>query len=292
MHRALKNLFYEVREPRLTWDDVGGLHGPKEKLREMVSFVAKNLDRLEDMGIDPPAGVMMWGPLGTGITMLAEAAAADAGLPFVYVSGQEVLGKGGDLEEAFRVALYEAPSLLFVSDVEWLCPRPGCDYSWSNGNERGKPPTFADTSLKEKFIALIDEVCRERRVRLLGSCYRIDTVDQAVIKEKTRFNRKIFVPPPGAEDRLEILRIYASRTRLGSDVDLEAIARETVGYVGWDVENLVRKAVFLAVERGSPVVEMRDFRRAMEKVEPWLTPDMEAKYHEIYRADCPHHYHF
>jgi len=258
----------------------------------MVSFVVKNLDRLENMGIEPPSGVMIWGPLGTGITMLAEAAASDAGATFVYVSGQEVLGKGGDLEEAFRVAIYEAPSVLFVSDVEWLCPRPGADYSWKDGNERGKPPTFATPDLTRKFIELIDEVCRVKTVRLVGSCYRIDTVDQAVIKEKTRFNRKVFVPPPESGDRREILAIYAGRVPMGDDVDLDVIAEKCVGYVGWDVENLVRQAAVCAIERGSPLVEMKDFLAAMEKIEPWLSPDMVEKYYEIYRADCPHHYHF
>lgn len=292
MHRTLENVFYEVREPVLSWDDIGGFGVQKEALREMVCFVLKNLGGLKEMGITPPSGVMMWGPLGTGITMLAEAAAREAGVTFVYVSGQEMLGKADRMEEAFQVARHESPAVLFVSDVEWLCPRTGADYSWSRGNFRGIPPTFADPDLTEKFISLVDEICAVDQVRLLGSCYRVDTVDQALIKEKKRFNRKIFIPPPATADRLEILKIYALKMPLDDNADLSELAERTGGYVGWDIESLCRKAGKVAISRGSRKVSMGDFMEAMEEIEPWLTDDMIYKYNEIYRRDCPHHYHF
>lgn len=292
MHRLLEHIFYEVRKPRITWGDIGGFARQKDILKEMVCFVLANGEALERMGIEPPSGVLMWGPLGTGITMLAEAAAAEAGVSYVYVSGQEMLGKADRMEEAFEVARYEAPSVLFISDVEWLCPREGADYSWGDGNLRGIPPTFATLELTEKFISLVDEICGVREVRLLGSCYRVDTVDQAVIKEKKRFNRKIFIPPPGERDRLEILHIYAGRMPLAGDVDLRDLARDTSGYVGWDIESLCRMAGKNAIARGSHEVTREDFRKGMGEVTPWLTEDMVEKYYDIYRKDCPHHYHF
>jgi transitional endoplasmic reticulum ATPase len=292
LHRTLENIFYEVREPRISWDDIGGFGEQKKILQEMVCFVLNNLDNLNRMKIDPPSGVMMWGPLGAGITMLAEAAAFEAQATYVYVSGQEMLGKADKMEDAFAVARQEAPSVLFISDLEWLCPRAGTDYSWSDGNFRGIPPTFATPDLTEKFIALIDEICTAEEVRLLGSSYRVDTVDQAVIKEKKRFNRKIFIPPPGEKDRREIFEIYAPRMPLGDDVDLQELARDTAGYVGWDVESLCRKAGKNAIARGSNRVCRKDFEMGMEEIERWLTDDMVEKYYEIYRRDCPHHYHF
>jgi ATP-dependent 26S proteasome regulatory subunit len=133
------------------------------------------------MGVDLPAGVMLWGPLGLGITMLAEAAAKEAEATFVYVSGQEMLGKMDRMEEAFGVAVREAPSVFFISDIDWLCPRAGASYTWGNGNLRGKPPTFADAAFTARFLALLDSLLPEGRVRLAGSCYRIDVVDQAAI---------------------------------------------------------------------------------------------------------------
>jgi transitional endoplasmic reticulum ATPase len=305
VHRRLENVFYEVRDPRLSWDDIGGLAGPKAKMKEMVCLPLVRGEELARMGIDLPAGVMLWGPLGLGITMLAEAAAKEAGATFVYVSGQEMLGKMERMEEAFAMAVREAPSVFFISDIDWLAPRAGASYEWSNGvgapgmggagpngNVRGKPPTFADLPFTEKFLGLIDSLLPVKNVRLVGSCYRIDVVDQAAIKEKKRFNRKIYVPPPATEDRREILAIYAGRMPLADDVDLTAVAAAAEGCTGWDIENLCRKAAILAVEEGSGRVAQKNFLSAISAITPWLTPDMIDGYHRIYREDCPHHYSF
>jgi transitional endoplasmic reticulum ATPase len=292
LHRKLENVFYEVREPRLSWADIGGLSGPKAKMKEMVCLPLTRGEELRRMGVDLPAGVMLWGPLGLGITMLAEAAAKEAEAAFIYVSGQEMLGKMGRMEEAFGVAVREAPSVFFISDIDWLCPRAGASYAWGNGNLRGKPPTFADAAFTAGFLALLDSLLPEDRVRLVGSCYRVDVVDQAAIKEKKRFNRKIFVSPPTAEERGEILAVYARRMPLAEDADLPAIASKAEGCTGWDIENLCRKAAILAVEEGSARVALRHFLAALAAITPWLTPDMAEGYLRIFREDCPHHYSF
>ena len=295
MHRTLEHVFYEVRRPRLAWTDIGGLAGPKAKMKEMVCLPLTRGEELLRMGVTLPAGVMLWGPLGQGITMLAEAAATEAGATFVYVSGQEMLGKAEKMEEAFRIAVREAPSVFFISDIDWLCPRDGASYGWTageGGNLRGKPPAFADAVFLERFLSLLDSLLPVRQVRLVGSCYRIDVVDQAAIKEKRRFNRKIFVPPPSAKDREEILSIYAGRMPLAEDVLLGEIAAGAEGHTGWDIENLCRKAAVLAVEEGSARVGMRHFLSALREITPWLTPDMVEGYHRIRREDCPHHYSF
>lgn len=303
MHRTLEHVFYEVREPRIDWSDIGGLAGPKAKMREMVCLPLTRGEELQRMGVTLPAGVMLWGPLGLGITMLAEAAAKEAGATFVYVSGQEMLGKMDRMEEAFAMAVREAPSVFFLSDIDWLAPRPGASYDWRNGpgtpadagaggHARGKPPTFADLSFTEKFLGLVDSLLPVTRVRLVGSCYRIDVVDPAAIKEKKRFNRKIFVPPPTAKDREEILAIYAGRMPLAEDAALPEIAAKAKGCTGWDIENLCRKAAVLAVEEGSAKVAMRHFLSALGEITPWLTPDMVEGYHRIHGEDCPHHYSF
>ncbi len=292
-------MFYEVREPRLSWDDIGGLSGPKAKMKEMVCLPLTRGEELSGMGVTLPSGVILWGPLGLGITMLAEAAAKEACASFIYVSGQEMLGKRERMEEAFETALREAPSVFFISDIDWLAPRAGASYEWRNGagsrdagNIRGKPPAFADLSFTESFLGMLDALLPARDVRLVGSCYRIDVVDQAAIKEKKRFNRKIFVPPPSSGDRLEILSIYAGRMPLAGDVDLAEVAFGADGCTGWDLENLCRKAAVLAVEEGNQSVEQRHFLSALGAITPWLTPDMVEGYHRIYREDCPHHYAF
>ncbi len=293
MHRKLKNIFYEVRDPVLCWDDIGGYADVKETLKEMVCLPLRKPEMIAHHGLGLPAGVMLWGPLGTGITMLAEASAREAGVSFVYISGQEMLGKGPELVEAFDCAVHEAPCVLFISDCEWLAPRAGCSYEWGPGNLRGIPPTFADPDLTRVFIEEVDRILADPRVMLVGSCYRIDTVDQAVIKEKKRFNRKVFVPPPRVADRRGILDIYLDRMpRLDPGLDRDDLARRTEGFVGWDIESLCKRATLQALKGDRDVVTPADFDAALGQITPWLTPDMTAKYWELHRNDCPHHYAF
>ncbi len=293
MHRKLQKVFYEVRQPRLRWEDVGGFPEVKQTLEEMVCLPLRAPERLARLGLEPPAGVMLWGPLGVGITMLAEAAASAAGVGFVYVSGQEMLGRPDEIRAAFDDAVHEAPCVLFVSDCEWLAPRAGCSYEWGPGNFRGIPPTFADPELTRLFIREVDRVQAHSGVGLMGSCYRIDTVDQALIKEKKRFNRKVFVPPPRAGDRREMLEIYLARIpSVAPGVDANELAARTEGYVGWDVESLCKRAALEAAKADRDTVTREDFETALTQVTPWLTPDMTETYWEILRNDCPHHYAF
>ncbi len=293
MHRKLEKIFYEVKKPTLTWDDIGGFADVKETVKEMVSMPLMKPELMDKVGLGRPAGVMLWGPLGVGITMLAEAAATEAGASFVYVSGQEMLGKPDEVKEAFHDAIHEAPCVLFISDTEWLCPRAGCDYEWGPGNLRGIPPTFADKELAELFIREIDAIQAHKNVMLVGSCYRIDTVDQAIIKEKKRFNRKIFVHPPTAIDREGMIDIYLSKMpSVDPSITAKDLSLRTEGYVGWDAESLCKRAALEAVMADRDVVTMADFELALTRVEPWLTPDMTRVYHEINDNDCPHHYAF
>jgi len=293
MHRTLEKVFYEVRAPRLTWSDVGGYPEVKETLREMASLPLRERELMDRLRLERPAGVLLWGPLGVGITMLAEAAASDAGASFVHVSGREMLGRPGEISRAFDDAIGEAPSVLFVSDCEWLAPRAGCSYEWGPGNFRGIPPTLADPALTRVFIEEVDRVQRHPGVMLLGSCYRIDTVDQAIVKEKKRFNRKVFLHPPRAEDRRGMLDIYLPRIpRLDPSVDPDDLANRARGFVGWDIESLCKRATLEALKARRDVVAREDFEASLGQVTPWLTPDMEEKYWEIHRNDCPHHYAF
>jgi transitional endoplasmic reticulum ATPase len=292
MHRRLENVYYEVREPRLTWDDIGGHAEVKATLREMVCLPALKRRELAAMGVAPPAGVMMWGPLGNGITLLAEACATQVGETFFFISGREMLGKPADLEESFRLAVAQAPCVLYLTDIDWLAPRAGADYRWDDGSERGKPPTLADPHLTRLLVEMIDLAQETPTISLLGSCYRIDAVDQAVLRDKDRFNRKVFVPPPTAEDRLAMLRLFAGRLPVDPAVDLGEWARRTEGFVGWDLENLCRKAGLAAVAAGREVITAADLALAVAQVRPWLTPAMARGYHALHQQDCPHHYAF
>lgn len=293
MHRVLEKIYYEIREPRIDFKDIGGLFDVKKKVDELIVLPIIKREELKQIGLEAPKGVILWGPLGVGMTMLAEAAAFRSKVPFVYVSGQEVIGKKDAFKEAIDAAISEAPCLLYISDCDWIVPRPNCNYEWGHGNLRGKPPTFSSDEFRTFFISEIDRVQQVQEVSLVGGCYRIDVVDQSIIKEKKRFNRKIYIHPPYFEDRLDMLKLYLKRMRnLGKDVNLQKLAEITEGYVGWDIESLYKKASLFAVMDGKDNVDMECFYKAHKDIQPWLTPDMIKGYERLFELDCPHHYTF
>jgi transitional endoplasmic reticulum ATPase len=295
MHRKLEKVYYEIRAPRTRFEDIGGLAEAKAALRQMVCLPLTRPAEIARMGLVPPAGVLLWGPLGSGLAMLPEACAAEAGVGYVYVSGREILGKPEAVVETLREAEREAPAVLYVSDLDWLAPQPGADYAWGpGGEERGRPPAFAARELTDTFLRELDrlQAATAGRLAILGGTYRVDVVDQALIKDKSRFNRKIFLPPPDCAARLAVLAIHAARTPSEGRLDLAAVATLTEGYVGWDLENVVRKAALRAIEAGRGGIAQQDLLAAIPLVKPWLTPEMIAGYRRIYGADCPHHYNF
>ncbi|MBI5416566.1 AAA family ATPase [Candidatus Poribacteria bacterium] len=288
-------IYFDIKKPTLSWQDIGGYKEEKERLKELVCLPLTKYEELKKFEISIPKGVMLWGPLGTGITMLAEAAAKEAEATFIYVSGQEMLGKPEVIQEAFRAAVKHSPSVLFITDNDWLVPRAGSNYEWEQGNSRGKPPTFADKKLTEIYISEIDKLqSEENKVMLVGSCYRIDVVDQSIIKEKRRFNRKIFIHPPKKEDLSDMVNLYIKKMKivLSDDFNMNKVVESITGYTGWDVETLCRKAVLSAFKRNESAVKHSDFLYAINTIIPWLTPAMNNKYFDIFNQDCPHHYNF
>ena len=295
MHRKLEKVYYEIRRPRTAWGDIGGLDEAKAALRQMVCLPLMRPADLSRMGLVPPAGVLLWGPLGSGLAMLPEACATEAGVGYVSVSGREILGKPEALVETLREAEREAPAVLYISDLDWLAPQSGATYAWGpGGNERGKPPAFADRALTDTFLRELDrlQAATAGTLAILGGTYRIDVVDQALVKDKSRFNRKVFLPPPDAAARRAVLGIYAGRTPNDGRRDLDAIGTLTEGYVGWDLENVVKKAALRAIEAGRREIAQEDLVAAVPLVKAWLTPDMTEGYWRVFRADCPHHYNF
>lgn len=295
MHRRLEKVYYEIRSPRTRWEDIGGLTEAKAALRQMVCLPLTRAAEIDRMGLVPPAGILLWGPLGSGLAMLPEACATEAGVAYVYVSGREILGKPEAIVETLRAAGREAPAVLYVSDLDWLAPQAGASYAWGpGGEERGKPPAFADRELTDTFLRELDrlQAATAGRLAILGGTYRIDVVDQALIRDKSRFNRKVFLPPPGREERRAVLAIHTGRMPHDGRLNLDAVTALTEGYVGWDLENVVRKAALRAIDAGRSGIAQEDLLAAVPLVTPWLTPEMTAGYWRIHAADCPHHYNF
>jgi transitional endoplasmic reticulum ATPase len=239
---------------------------------------------LKRMGLIPPAGILLWGPLGAGLAMLPEACATEAGVSYVYVSGREILGKPEAIVETLREAGREAPAVLYISDLDWLAPQAGANAGAGEG-QRGKPPAFAGRELTDVFLRELDRLqAAAARLAIIGGTYRIDVVDQALIRDKSRFNRKVFLPPPDAAARRAVLLIYAGRTPNDGRLDLDAIAASTEGYVGWDLENVVKKAALRAIEAGRTAITQEDLVAAVPR-QGWLTRMVEGT--GIFAADAP-----
>ena len=270
---GLREIYVEV--PEVRWSDIGGLEEVKQQLREAVEWPMKHPEVFENMGIEPPRGILLFGPPGTGKTLLAKAVATESGANFIAVRGPEILSKWvGESEKAvreiFRKARQYAPVVIFFDEVDAIAPARG--YA-------------SDTRVTERIVSQLltemDGIYRLENVVVIAATNRPDILDPALLRPG-RFDKLIYVPPPDERSRLEILRIHTRNMPLAPDLDLEDIARRTEGYSGADLEALVREAALQALREDINItkVHMRHFERALLYVRPSITPQMERMYRE------------
>ncbi|MBS7659550.1 MAG: CDC48 family AAA ATPase [Candidatus Bathyarchaeia archaeon] len=269
---AMREVYVEV--PTVRWDDIGGLDGVKQELREAVEWPIRNPEVFKRMGIKPPKGVLLYGPPGCGKTLLARAVATESGANFITIKGPEVFSKWvGESEKAirevFRKARMAAPAVIFFDEIDSLAPRRGLGYADSGVTER----------VISQLLTEMDGIVALEGVVVMAATNRPDIVDPAILRPG-RFDRLIYVPPPDEKSRLQILKIHTRSMPLAKDVNLEVIASMTNNYSGADIEALCREAALQALRRdiNTKEVTMRDFEEAMKKVGPSITPDMEKWY--------------
>jgi len=269
---ALREIHVEV--PRVRWEDVGGLEGVKQELREAVEWPLKYPEKFKKFGLRPPKGILLFGPPGTGKTLLAKAVATESGANFIAVRGPEIFSKWvGESEkmvrEIFRKARMAAPAVIFIDEIDALATARGF------GGD-----SLVSERVVAQLLAEMDGVKALENVVVIAATNRPDLVDPALLRPG-RFDRIIYVPPPDFRARLEILLIHTRSTPLAKDVDLEELARRTEGYSGADLELLVREATFLALREdiNAKEVAMRHFEAALNKVKPSITSDM-LKFYE------------
>jgi transitional endoplasmic reticulum ATPase len=226
------------------------------------------------MGIDPPKGVLLYGPPGCGKTLLAKAVATESEANFIAVKGPEVLSKWvGESERAireiFRKARQAAPCVIFFDEIDALAPMRGLGYSDSGVTERVVSQLLTEMDGLEKLEGVV----------VIGATNRPDILDPALLRPG-RFDRLVYVPPPDRAARLEILKVHTRRMPLAEDVDLERIADATEGYTGADLAALCREAAILALrEAHKPTkVQMKHFLKAMEVVKPSVTKEDLQRY--------------
>ncbi len=267
----------EIEVPTVHWDDIGGLEDVKQQLREAVEWPLKYPDSYKRLGIDAPKGILLYGPPGCGKTLLAKAVATESEANFVSIKGPEIFSKWvGESEKAirelFRKARQVAPSVVFIDEIDSIAPMRGLGIGDSMVTER----------VVSQLLTELDGVSRLEGVVVIGATNRPDIIDPALLRPG-RFDRVIFVPPPDAKARLEILKVHTRKMPLANDVNLEQVAELTEGYSGADLEVLVREAGLMALREDINATEVyrRHFEMAMRKIKPSITQDM-IKYYQMW----------
>ena len=271
---ALREVYVEV--PEVRWDDIGGLEDVKQQLREAVEWPLKHPEYFKEMGIEPPKGILLYGPPGCGKTLLAKAVATESGANFIAIKGPEVLSKWvGESErairEVFSKARQAAPCVVFFDEIDAIAPRRG--YRVDSGvTER----------VVSQLLTEMDGIQRLEGVVVIGATNRPDILDPALLRPG-RFDRLIYVPPPDKKARLEILKVHTRKMPLAEDVNLEEIAELTEGYTGADLAALCREAAMIALrEAGKPTkVRKTHFLKALEVVKPSVSKEDLKRYEQI-----------
>src|SRR3989338_1573348 len=265
-----------IERPKVKWADVGGLEKAKQELKEAVEWPLKQPEVFKRMGIRPPRGILLYGPSGTGKTMLAKAVAKESEANFILVNGPSLLSKWvGESEKAvreiFRKARQTAPTILFFDEIDALVPRRG-----SGDN------SHAQERVVNQMLTEMDGLESLNDVVVIGATNRPDIVDPALLRQG-RFDRVIFTPIPDGEGRKRIFEIYLKKMPLASDVEIDTLTAETEGYVGADIDGVCREAAMMALREDikSKDVRMEHFVQALEIVKQSVDKEIEEAYEKL-----------
>jgi transitional endoplasmic reticulum ATPase len=271
---ALREFLIEL--PNVRWGDIGGLELAKQELKEAVEWPLKNPEKFTKLGIRPPKGILLFGPPGTGKTMVAKAVAKESEANFLLVKGPEMLSKWvGESEKAireiFKKARQSAPSIIFFDEIDSIAPKRGVSGD-SGVTER----------VVNQLLTEMDGIEVLTDVVVIAATNRLDMLDSALIRPG-RFDRVILTLPPDKGARLEIFKVHTKNMPLKKDVDLKDLASKTDGYVGADIESVCREAAMLTLRKdlNAKEVGMQAFEEALKKVKPSVTKEIIEAYERL-----------
>ena len=240
----------EARRADVTYDDIGGLGGTVDQIREMVELPLRYPELFQRLGVDPPKGVLLHGPPGTGKTRLAKAVANESHAEFFHIAGPEIMGSAyGEsekrLREIFEQAAKSAPSIIFIDEIDSIAPK------------RGQVTGEAEKRLVAQLLTLMDGLEARQNTVVIAATNRPEAIDEA-LRRPGRFDREIVIGVPDERGRREILGIHTRGMPLGEHVDLDELSRTTYGFVGADLAALTREAAIEAVRRIMPKLNLEE----------------------------------
>ncbi len=267
----------ESRIPRIAYEDIGGLSGEILKVREMIELPLKHPELFERLGVDAPKGVLLHGPPGTGKTLLAKAVASETESSFYSISGPEIVSKFyGESEERLREIFKEAeensPSIIFIDELDSIAPK------------REEVTGEVERRIVAQLLSIMDGLKERGNVVVIGATNRPNALDPA-LRRGGRFDREIEIGIPDQNGRFEVLQIHTRGVPLAEDTRLDELSKSTHGFVGADLEALVKEAAMKALRRVLPemdlevesipaeilekiVVTKKDFQAAHAEIEP------------------------
>ncbi|MFB6074925.1 MAG: CDC48 family AAA ATPase [Haloarculaceae archaeon] len=263
--------------PDVTYEDIGGLDGELEQVREMIELPMRHPELFQQLGIEPPKGVLLHGPPGTGKTLMAKAVANEIDAYFTTISGPEIMSKyygesEEQLREVFEEAEEQAPAIVFIDEIDSIAPK------------RGETQGDVERRVVAQLLSLMDGLQERGQVIVIGATNRVDALDPA-LRRGGRFDREIEIGVPDKEGRKEILQVHTRGMPLTDDVDLDEYAESTHGFVGADLESLTRESAMNALRRIRPELDLEseeidaevleqlqvtedDFKDALKGIEP------------------------
>ncbi|MEN6611518.1 MAG: CDC48 family AAA ATPase [Methanoregulaceae archaeon] len=239
----------EQKKSFISYEDIGGLKGQVEKIREMIELPLKYPELFERIGIDPPRGVLLYGPPGTGKTLIAKAAAHETDAYLIFISGPEIVGKyygesEARLREIFAEAQKNAPAIVFIDEIDAIAPKRE-DISGDKQVER---------RIVAQLLSIMDGLKERGQVIVIATTNLPNSLDPA-LRRPGRFDREIVIPIPDRDGRREILEIHTRGMPLGTDANLDELANITHGYVGADLAALCRESAMYALRKILPVID-------------------------------------
>jgi proteasome regulatory subunit len=248
--------------PDVTYQDIGGIEDQIEEVREAVEMPLRSPDMFDAVGIDPPSGVLLHGPPGTGKTMLAKAVANQTDAAFIKMAGSELvhkfIGEGAKLvRDLFELARQNEPAVIFIDEIDAIAAK------------RTESKTSGDAEVQRTMMQLLSEMdgFEDRgEIRIIAATNRFDMLDRAILRPG-RFDRLIEVPEPDETGREEIFKIHTRKMNVADDLEYDRLAAVAEDASGADIKAVCTEAGMFAIREDRSEVRMQDFREAYEKIQ-------------------------